>query len=231
MGKVEIELNGSYIHDRETVTGISVQRNVFDAETKLTTGLYKNVGVSLALPYTFSDRTKKDGALTGTADGFGDMTIELKYAFAELAGVSFAVKPSVMAPTGRYGAGLSEGRWQFGGTLIASREFDEGDYALHANGGYGHHDYRNDDARACNRSDLWFGSLAGETRIAKGLTAVAELGLSTTQDNTTNQLTSFTQVGAHYELNKHLDINVGFKFGLTKPEDDLAVRYGILSKF
>ena len=231
VGKVEFELNSSYFHDREKVNSVSVRHEVFDGETKLTTGLYRNLGLSLALPYTFSDCTKDDGNLTSTADGIGDMTIELKYAFAELAGIAFAVKPTVIAPTGRNSAGLSEGRWQFGGTLIASREYDEGAYAMHANLGYGHHEYRNDDARACNRSDLWFGSLAGEARIAKGLTAVAEWGLSTTQDNSTHELTSFAQVGARYELNEHLDIDAGFKFGLTKPEDDLAVRYGLVLKF
>jgi len=165
VGKVEIELNSSYVNDRENVNGVSVRHDVFDGETKLTTGLYKNLGLSLVLPYTFSDSTKEDGNLTSKADGTGDMTIEVKYSFAEMAGITFAVKPTVIAPTGRYSAGLSEGRWQFGGTLIASREYDEGAYAIHANVGYGHHDYRNDDARACNRRDLWFGSLAGEARI------------------------------------------------------------------
>jgi len=231
VGKVEIELNGSYIHDNESINGMSVRRDVFDGETKLTTGLYKNLGISLTVPYIFSDRTKEDGTLASKADGFSDITVELKYAFAELTGISFAVKPSVILPTGKSSNGLSEGRWQYGGTLIASREYDEGAYAMHANLGYGHHDYRNDDARACNRSDLWFGSLAGEARIAKGLTAVAEWGLSTTQDNSTHELTSFAQVGARYELNEHLDIDAGFKFGLTKPEDDLAVRYGLVLKF
>ena len=231
VGNVEIELNGSYIHDRENVNGVSVRHDVFDGEMKLTTGLYKNLGLSLALPYTFSDRTKEDGDLTSKADGFGDMTIEVKYSFAELAGIAFAVKPTVIAPTGRYSAGLSEGRWQFGGSLIATREFDEGAYAMHANVGYGHHEYCNDDARACNRSALWFGSLAGEARITTNLTAVAEWGLSTTQDSTTDELTSVAQVGARYELNEHLDIDAGFKLGLTKPEDDLAVRYGLVLKF
>ncbi len=231
MGKVEIELNSSYIHDRENVNGMSVRRNVFDGETKLTTGLYKNLGVSLTVPYTFSDRTKEDGILTSKADGLNDMTVELKYAFVEVIGISFAIKPSVILPTGKSSDGLSEGYWQLGGTLIASREFDEGAYALHANLGYDHHDYRTEQARISKHSNLWFGSLAGEARIVKGLTAVAEVGLSITQDKSTNELTSFAQVGARYEVNEHLDIDAGLKFGLTKPEDDLTVHYGIVMKF
>lgn len=231
VGNVEIELNSSYIHDRENVNGMSVRHDVFDGETKLTTGLYKNLGVSLTVPYTFSDRTKEDGTLTSKADGFNDMTVELKYAFAELAGISFAIKPSIIMPTGNYGNGLSEGRWQYGGTLIASREFNEGNYALHVNLGYDHHDYRTEQVQASNHRNLWFGSLAGEAGIFKGLTAVAEVGLSTTQDNSTNELTSFAQIGGRYELNEHFDMDAGLKFGLTKPEDDLTVSYGIVLKF
>ena len=231
VGKVEIELNSSYIHDKESINGISVRRDVFDGDTKLTTGLYKNLGISLTIPYTFSDRTKEDGTLTDRADGFGDLTAELKYAFAELAGITFAAKPSVTMPTGKNNASLSEGRWQFGGTLIASREFDDSTYALHSNLGYIQHDYRTDEAKACNRSNVWFGSLAGEAKVFKGFTAVAELGLSTTQDSTTNELTSFAQVGARYEVNEHMDIDAGLKLGLTKPEDDLTVHYGIVLKF
>lgn len=231
VGKVEIELNSSYIHDREHVNGVSVRHDVFDGEMKLTTGLYKNLGVSLTVPYTFSDRTKEDGILTSRADGFNDMTVELKYAFAELGGISFAIKPSAILPTGKSSNGLSEGCWQFAGTLIASREFDDGTYALHANLGYDHHDYRTEQAKAANHSNLWFGSLAGEARISKGLIAVAEWGLSTTQDSSINELTSFAQVGARYEVNEHLDIDAGLKLGLTKPEDDLAVRYGLVLKF
>lgn len=230
-GKFEIELSSSYIHDKERINGISTGRDIFAGETRLTTGLYKNVAVSLALPYTFSDRTREDGNLTGKADGFGDMSVELKYTFAESAGFAFAVKPSLIIPTGRYSAGLSEGRWQFGGTLIATGEFADGAYALHANLGYDHHDYRTEQARSSNHRNLRFGSLAGEARVAKGLTAVAELGLSTTQDSSTKELTSFAQAGARYEVSEQLDVYAGFKSGLTKPEDDLTVCYGLVLKF
>lgn len=231
VGKVEIELNSSYIHDKESNNDVSVRREVFDGEIILTTGLYKNLGVSLALPYTFSDHSKEDGNLTGKAEGFGDMTVELKYAFAEQSGITFAFKPSIIMPTGKYSAGLSEGRWQFGGTLVATREFEEGTYALHANLGYDHHDYRTEQAMISNHSNLWFSSLAGEAKVTDRLTAVAGLGLSTTQDSSTNELTSFAQMGARYEPNEHLGVNAGFKFGLTKPEDDLTACYGLVFKF
>lgn len=231
VGNVEIELNGSSPYDKEITAGVTTKNNVLDAEMKVATGLYKNLGISLAIPYTVSARVMEDDQLIGTSEGFGDMTLEIKYAFAELAGVSFAVKPSIIMPTGKYSAGLSEGRWQFGTTLIATKEFDDGKYALHANLGYEHHDYRTGKIRESTRSDLWSGSLAGEAEVAKGLVVVADLGLATNTDNTSTELPVYILTGARYGINEHLDVNAGVKFGLTKPEDDITALYGLVLKF
>ncbi len=229
-GKLEIELNGSYAYDHETRDASSVRTNTTDAELKLTTGLLQNLGLSLAVPYTFQARTNEDGAVTNI-DGLGDMTLEVKYRFAELAGISFAIKPTVIMPTGKYSAGLSEGRWQFGGTLIATKEFADGAYALHANLGYEHHTYRTAEEKAENRSNLWSGSVAGEAEVLKGLFAVADFGLATNPDKTSNELPVYALTGLRYQINDHLDIDTGVKFGLTSPETDVTALYGLVLKF
>jgi len=231
VGKVEVELNSAYTYDNERSGGIRTTSSTSDAEMKITTGLYKDLGISLAIPYTFSERIKEDGQLVNTTDGFGDMTLEVKYAFAELAGVTFAVKPAVIIPSGNYSAGLSEGRWQFGGTLIATKEFEDGKYALHANAGYEYHEYRTSEQRASDRNGFWSGSIAGEAEVSKGLFAVADVGLSTTADKSTDELSVYALTGARYELNDYLDLNAGIKFGLTRPEDDIAALYGVVLKF
>jgi hypothetical protein len=231
VGKVEVELNGSYTYDKKQSGGVTFRDSSTDAEIKITTGLYKNLGISLAVPYTISQRSKEDDLLIGKSEGFGDMTVELKYAFAELGGINFAIKPTIIMPTGKYSAGLSEGRWQFGTTMIASKEFMEGKYALHANAGYEYHSYRIEDARAANRSDLWSASIAGECKIMDRLVAVADFGLATPVDKGTNEVPVYTLVGARYEITENMDINAGFKLGLTKPEDDVSLVYGLVFKF
>jgi len=228
VGKVEIELNGSYGYDKHTADGSTTKTNTVDGEVKITTGLYKDLGISLAIPYLFNERSNVDGDISN-ADGFGDMTLELKYKFAELGGVSLAIKPSVIMPTGKYSAGLSEGRWQFGGTLIATKEFADGAYALHANLGYEYHHYREDDGS--QRRNLWSGSIAGEAEVAKGLFAVADFGLASNPDKASNDLPVYALTGLRYEINDHLDVDAGIKFGLTKPETDLTAVYGLVLKF
>jgi len=228
VGKVEIELNSSYGYNKQTVDGSTTKTNTVDGEVKITTGLYKDLGISLAIPYLFNERNNVDGDVSNV-DGFGDMTLEVKYKFAELAGINLAIKPSVIVPTGKYSAGLSEGRWQFGSTLIATKEFEDGTYALHANLGYEYHHYREDDGS--QRRNLWSGSIAGEAEIAKGLFAVADFGLATNPDKTTNELPVYALTGLRYEINDHLDIDAGIKFGLTKPETDVTALYGLVLKF
>lgn len=228
VGSIEIELNGSYTYDKDSAVGVTTKNSSSDAEMKFNTGLYKNVGLSLAIPYTISQQVKEDDRLVGKTDGFGDMTVELKYAFAEVGGTKLAIKPSVIVPAGKYSAGLSEGRWQYGATLIATREFAEGAYAVHANLGYEHHDYRSVEVREATRSNLWSGSVAGEARLMKGLTAVIDFGLATNTGRHTDELPVYALTGARYEINDHLEANAGVKVGLTKPEDDISVLYGLV---
>jgi hypothetical protein len=231
VGKVEIELNGSNPYDKEKAGGVTTQKYVSDAELKVTTGLYKDLGISLAVPYTVTGRVIEDGQMVGKTNGIGDAVLEVKYAFAELAGINFAFKPSIIIPTGRYRAALSDGHWQFGGTLISTKEFAEGKYAVHANLGYEHHGYRTDEVRETNRSNLWSGSIAGEMKVMKGLTTLIDFGLTTNPDKTSNEPPAYALAGARYEINEHLDIDAGIKVALTRPEDDFAVLYGVVLKF
>ncbi|CAH2030643.1 transporter [Trichlorobacter ammonificans] len=234
VGKVEIELNGSTMFNKEKTSGVTEKTTASDGSVKITTGLYKALGISLEVPYTFSDRTREDGQLVGKADGFGDMTLEVKYAFAELAGINFAIKPTLIMPTGKYSAGLSEGRWQPGVVLIATKEFEDGTYALHANIGYEHHAYRLDEAREALRSNIWSASVAGEVEVMKGLFAVADFGLKSSENKEgygSTELPIYALTGARYEINDFLDVNAGVKVGLTKAEDDVTVLYGVVLKF
>ena len=130
VGKVEIELNGSYTEDIEAQHGITAKNASTDAEMKISTGLYRSVGISMAVPYTINAREKSDGELVNNTDGFGDLTLEIKYAFAEVAGTNLAIKPGLTIPTG--GESLSDDHLQYTVVLIASKEFPDGTYALHA---------------------------------------------------------------------------------------------------
>lgn len=227
VGKVEIELNGSYTADKEAQHGITAKSVSTDAEMKISTGLYRGVGISIAVPYSINAREESDGVLVSNTEGFGDLTLEIKYAFAEIAGINLAIKPGLTFPTGK--TGLSDEHLQYTAALIASREFADGTYALHANLGYEYHSYVTSDV--AGRRNLWSGSVAGEIRIVKGLTGVLDFGLTTDPDEGSNTPPAYALAGARYEINEQLDVNAGVKVGLTRPEDDLSILYGLVLKF
>lgn len=231
VGKLELELDGACSFDRDRAGGVTTDGSSTDTLLKVSTGLSQDLGLSVSLPYTASARVEQNNRLVSSVDGLGDTLVELKYDFARLSGITFAVKPALLAPTGRYGAGLSEGRWQFGTTLIATREFHDGAYALHANLAYWHHGYRTEEVRAANRGDLWSGSLAAEARLFPGLTGVLDLGLATTQDKSASELSAYALTGLRYAVSEYLDLDAGIKLGLTEPEDDVSLLYGLVIKF
>lgn len=230
VGAIEMELNGSYGYDRNSANGSTSTLTTTIGEVKIATGLYDDLGLSLAIPYTFGMHTDSDGTHSLTS-GIGDMTLEIKYGFLKLGGIQLAIKPQVVIPTGNYRTGMSEGHWHGGANLIATREFAEGACAVHANLGYEHHNYRTSAISSATHGDLWSGSLAGEARIGQGLTLVADVGMKTNPDKAEHELPAYALTGLRYELNDHLDVNAGIKFGITRPEADVTAIYGLVLKF
>lgn len=230
-GKAEVELNVSSTYNKEATAEVTTKYSTFDTGVKIATGLCNNLGVSLAIPYTVNARVEENDRPGTTSSGFGDMTLEIKLAFAELAGISFAIKPTIIIPTGKDSDGRSEGRWQPGTVLIASKEFRDGMYALHANLGYEHHFYRTDEARAANRSGIWSASVAGEARVLKRITVVADFGFATTADRSTAEHSAYALLGANCEISNLLALNSGVRLGLTRPENDVGILYGLTLKF
>jgi len=231
VGALEVEINGSYATDKQRAGGTTCKASAADGEIKISTGLFTNLSGSLALPYSYSLREKEDGELSHKTKGLGDLVLEFKYAVTEAAGVRFAIKPMLVMPTGRYSEGLSEGHWHGGMTLIASKEFADGQYALHANLGYEHHRYRTHAIKSSTHGNLWAGSVAGEAELVKGLVVVADIGIATNPHKGDHELPVYALTGARYEINELLDINAGVRFGLTSPETDVTALYGVVLKF
>ncbi|MDD5285513.1 MAG: transporter [Desulfuromonadaceae bacterium] len=228
---VEVELNGAYNRDRDRSAGISRRTESSEGEVRVTTGVFKDVHVALSVPYTFNLWGSEDNLITEKSRGFGDMTAEVKYKFLEYGGFDFTVKPYAIIPTGKYSAGLSDGRWGFGGALISTKEFADGKYAIHANVVYEHHDYKDTNVRNENRSNLWNGSIAGEAEVLHGFKALLNFGVGSATDKAINDVAGFALVGASYEIIKNLEVNAGVKFGLTRAEDDLSALWGATIKF
>lgn len=227
----EVELNGSYAANKAQSSGATIKSRATNGDVTVTAGIVRGVDISATLPYTFAAGEKKDGTLTRNADGLNDMALELKYQFYERDGLKLAVKPGAILPTGNESEKLSDGKAGFTAALLATREFNDGKLAFHANTGYERHNYKSSAIRKSSRHDIFTFSAACEAEAAEGLLIVADAGLVTNPDRASSTPPAYALVGVKYEFIKALEGYAGVKTGLTKPEDDLAGLFGITLKF
>jgi len=227
-GKFQLEVNGEYGDDSETAFGVKAEEKGGSLESVFSAGITDTIDFVLAVPYEWS-RAKENGIVASDEDGIGDVTLELKWRFFEKNGFSLAFKPSVGLPSGNVDKGLGTGKVGYGATLIASHEFDP--FAVHLNLGYSHTRFKLQEDRDANRADIWHASVAGMAEVMEGLQLVANVGLETNPDKTSDTPPVFFIGGAIYSLTDYLDLDLGVKVGLTKPETDLALLAGIAWRF
>jgi predicted porin len=117
----------------------------------------------------------------------------------------------------------------YGGWLIVSKENDA--LAVSLNGGYFHKDYGSAAERESSRSSIWILSALATYKVLEGLTLGLDVGASSNTDKASSEMPAYALGGAIYSLNKNVDLSLGLKFGITKPEPDFAGFAGITVKF
>jgi len=223
-GRTQIEVNGQYDSDKETVSGVSVKSTGGQAATTLSYGITTNVDLVLSLPYVVWSRVKEGVVTISDEKGISDANFEAKWRFFEKDGLSFAVKPGVSFPTGDENKGLGAGKTGYHVFLIGSEE--AAPWGFHANLGY----IRNGN-KADERKDLWHASLAATYDVAEGLKLVGNAGLEQNPDSAADNDPAFFIAGIIYSVNDNFDLDAGIKAGLTSSETDLSLMAGASFRF
>jgi hypothetical protein len=210
-GKFNIEMNAEYANDNG------------DSETQiaatLSAGVRENIDLVVSAPYLF---TKIDeGSETLKEDGLSDITLEVKWRFYEKDGLSFAIKPGIILPTGEEDKGLGDGKAAYSLHLLTSKEIDP--VTLYLDIGYikNRKEFR----------DIWHYSLAAEYRVSEPVSLVANIGGETNPDRESNVHPFFLLGGMIYKINENLSIDLGLKTGLNKAEADYTILAGIIIDF
>ncbi len=227
-GKIQVEVNGEYGDDSETTFGVKASERGAALESVFSAGIADAVDLVLAVPYEWS-RAKENGFVNSDVDGIADLSLELKWRFFEKSGFSLAFKPAVSFPAGDEDKSLGSGKFGYGATLIATQEFDP--FAVHLNLGYSHTRFKLEEERGANRRDIWSVSLAGAAEVMAGLLLAANVGMETNPDKTSDTPPVFAIAGAIYSLTEYLDLDLGVKVGLTKPETDVSLLAGVAVRF
>lgn len=217
-GKFQIELFGEYATAKEE--SITNKNSNFSAT--LSYGLSDPVDIVLSMPY--QAWRKDDSGSETKGDGFSDPTIEAKWRFYEREGLSFALKPGVTVPLGDDKKDLGAGKMTYHLFLITSKEINP--WTLHINLGY----IRNSGWGDC-RKDVWHASFASAVDMTKKLKLIADIGIESNPGRTSANPPAYILGGIIYSPKENLDLGLGIKGGLTKPEPDVAVRGGITYRF
>ncbi len=217
-GTFQIEINYQFSHESSG----GVRENVHETETVLSYGIVDTVDLVVGLPYQFIS-TREDGVRT-REDGISDMSVELKWRFFESEGLSLAAKPGISIPTGDDDRGLGAGKVGGGFFLIATQELQP--WTFHFNAGYGRNESTADEER-----DVWHFSLATEVEAAPWVRVVANVGAERHTDKESDTPAVFALGGMIFPVAEALDLDVGVKIGLTRPEADYALLAGLAFRF
>jgi hypothetical protein len=217
-GSVQMELNYEYAHERNE----GVKENEHEIETVVTYGLIDQVDLVLALPFLFT-RSEEEGS-RDREEGIGDMSFEVKWRFYECNGLSLALKPGITFPTGEDDRGLGTGRVGATAFFIASQEWEP--WAFHFNLGYMRNENKVDERR-----DLYHVSLAAEWEVAKWVKLVGNVGAEANTDRTSDTPAAFILGGLIFPVTEWLEVDVGIKGGLTRPEADYSLLAGMCFHF
>ncbi len=220
-GKWQFEIIGEHGYDKED----GVIEKGFEMPTVpfVTYGLTDSIDIVFGLPYT-SVRTQEAG-VTSAARGITDASIEVKARLYEKDGLSLAVKPGVGLPTGDEEKGLGNGKASYNTFIIATKEAEP--WAFHLNLGYVRNEYKLQADGEGSRKDIWHVSLASQMEVVKDLNVVANVGMERNPDRSSQADPSFILGGIVYSIALDLDIDLGVKAGLSRPETDYSVLAGI----
>lgn len=226
-GASQIELNGQWSSDKETVEGAKIESRASQIVTTYGFGIAEKVDLTFGVVRQWGE--SDSAGVTENDPGSANFSLSAKWQFYENAGFCLALKPQ-LAYSYVVGGTKDDYTVSYGSTLIATKEFEP--FAVHLNVGYQYNDYYAKDEWGNSRHDIWNASLAGTYDVIKErLKLVSDFGTATNQDKSTSELPVFALVGAIYSLNKNIDLSAGAKFGLTKPEPDFAATGGLTIKF
>ncbi len=222
-GKFQVEVNGQYGFDKETLNGVTAEATGTEVMTILSYGLTDTTDLILSLPYQWG-RVKEGGLTVYDEKGISDTTLEVKWRFFEEDGLMLALKPGLLFPTGNEQKGLGAGKVGYQAFLIGTKMADP--WEFHANVGYIGYENKVDQEK-----NIWHASLAAEYELFKNLELVANIGIERNRYKEGSGHPAFLLGGVEYEVAENFSLGFGVKYGLTAAEIDWSLLAGMAFRF
>jgi hypothetical protein len=225
-GTLQVELFYARSTDKETIGGSTVRTDKNLPGATLGYGVAETLDLTLGVARSWGTVTV-DG-ISSNDSGNADFLLNAKWQFYEKSGVLFAAKPLV-GYSYHVGGASDDHVTSYGGWIIVTKEREA--LAVSLNGGFFHNDYGSAAERESSRSEIWSLSALATCTVLDGLTLGLDLGASTNSDKASSEIPVYALGGAIYSLNKNVDLSLGLKFGITKPEPDFSGIAGVTIKF
>ncbi|MFA5074146.1 MAG: transporter [Nitrospirota bacterium] len=222
-GKFQLEVNGQYDYDKERVDGVTVKTTGGQAGTTLSYGISESADFVFSVPYIWNT-AQEDSMTISDVHGISDMTFEIKWRFYENDGLSFALKPGMIIPTGDDSKGLGAGK--VGGNIFFIVTKELAPWAFHVTAGYMLNANTSEE-----RDDIWRISAAATYEVIKNLKLVTDLGMERSRVKGSERNRAFILGGAIYSPVEYFDIDFGVKKALSEAETDLSFLAGVTVRF
>ena len=225
-GTSQVELWYVGSTDKETAGGSAVRTCQHLPGATFGYGVAETLDLTLGFTRLWGKVTV-DGLSSDDA-GSAVSTLSAKWRFLENAGFQLAVKPLV-GYSHKLGSTGDDPTVSFGGWLLVSRAHETLEVSLNA--GFLYNDYGSAAERDAGRSGIWIFSALAEYEVTPELNLGLDVGASSNPDKTSGGMPAYALAGAAYSLNKRVELSLGLKFGITKPEPDFAGTAGITFRF
>lgn len=213
-GGNQIEVNADWVRNASGKTRL--------AAFTYTRGVTDNLDLIANLPRTW-------GAPTGEHTGFNDVSLGTKWRFFDNEGFSLGIKPEWVAPSADENRGLGNGKSSFALTFMAQAEFE--DLVLLFNIGSAKNSFKLQADRDTKRGTVNRISTAALYRLPGSSTVIADIGQADAEDRSEARKSKFYVLGVIHGINKNIDLDLGYKKGITTVEVDRQWGAGLTWRF
>lgn len=218
-GHVQLELTRDLSHTK----GESANTRDRHVNAVLSVGLADTLDAIVSLPH--ERQTDLLAATDATVQGVADMEIAAKWRFYDEGALSFALRPGLGLPTGDDDKGLSAGHVT--PSLFAVMTYAGEPWTFHVHLGY----TRNIHDGTDERNHIYHASVAAEYALGESLRLVGDASVETYAKNSGYPNAGSMVFGLVYSVTPNLDIDLGYRKGLTQPATDSTWLTGLAIRF
>lgn len=218
VGRTQLEIT----YDQSTARAAGTRTRGQHINVVLSYGLIDTLDLITRLPY---ERTTERGATNARVKGYADMEIAAKWRLYDEGPLSIALRPGLRLPTGNEDRGLSSGHGA--PSLFAVMTHAADPWALHLHLGY----TRNFHDSPGQRNHIYHASVAAEYSVSESLRLVADASTESNPELADHPNVGSLVLGVVYSVTPDLDIDLGYRHGLTEPAADHTWLAGLVLRF